>query len=352
MGDVLGDLGLGGLVAVFLIGAAFVALAGSTLAKAGDRIADVTGLGGALVGMILLAGATSLPEIFGVVTAARADAADLAVGDLLGSSMANMAILAVIDVMSRRAVWPSVELGHARVGVAAILLTAIAVMGIVTADLPPILWVGAETFAIAVLYVAIVAWTRRTALASVPGAVPVDTGVPQPTGIGDETEPGREAWTLRQAGLRYGGAALVILVAAPAVALSAKGIADETGIGQGFVGAAAVALVTSLPELTASIAAVRIGAFDLAVGNLFGSNLFNMAMLLVADLAYTQGAILRAVDAETQAVTGIGAIILMATALGGLLSGAETRARRLEPDAALLLGMWIVILGLVYLVSM
>ena len=72
MGDVIGDLGLGGLVVVFLIGAAFVALAGSTLAKAGDRIADVTGLGGALVGMILLAGATSLPEIFGVVTALSA----------------------------------------------------------------------------------------------------------------------------------------------------------------------------------------------------------------------------------------------------------------------------------------
>lgn len=349
MSDLFDGLVLWQLAVVFLLGAVLVAFAGSALARTGDRIAELTGLGGALVGMILLAGATSLPEMVGVITAARSGAADIAVGDLLGSSMANMAILAVIDLMSRRTVWPTVELGHARVGSAAILLTAIAVLGIVTADIPPVGWVGVETFVIAALYVAIVAWARRTAVTS--ATEPVPTGVPRPTGIGDESEPGRGGWTLRQAGGRYVGAALVILVAAPTVALSAKGIATDTGIGQGFVGAALVAVVTSLPELTASIAAVRIGAFDLAVGNLFGSNLFNMAMLLVADLAYTEGSILRAVDAPTQSVTGIGAIVLMATALGGLLAGSETRARRLEPDAILLLVLWVAMLGIVFKVA-
>ncbi len=81
---------------------------------------------------------------------------------------------------------------------------------------------------------------------------------------------------------------------------------------------------------------MRIGAHDLAVGNLFGSNAFNMATLLFADVAYTDGPLLPAVDAS-QAVAGVSAILLMALALSAIVHGAETRVRRLEPDAVLVL---------------
>ncbi|MCJ7710259.1 MAG: sodium:calcium antiporter, partial [Chloroflexi bacterium] len=145
----------------------------------------------------------------------------------------------------------------------------------------------------------------------------------------------------------FGVAALVILVAAPFLALSGKGIADSTGVGQTFIGALLLAAVTSLPELVASLAAVRIGAYDLAVGNLFGSNAFNITVLLAADLAYLQGPILAAVD-PAQVVAGVGAILLMAIALAAVVHGARTRIRHLEPDAIVVLVTYVVLLAAIW----
>ncbi len=90
-----------------------------------------TGLGGLFVGMLLLGGATSLPELATDVTAAVAGAPDLAIGDLFGSSMANMAILAVIDLLHRGRVWPATGLGHARVAAIAMALTVILLLGLI-----------------------------------------------------------------------------------------------------------------------------------------------------------------------------------------------------------------------------
>ena len=117
---------------VFLAMATVVVLAGTRLAAYGDLIADVTGLGGLFVGTLLLAFATSLPELATDITAAATGAPDLAVADLFGSSMANMAILAIVDLRSRGRAWLSVELGHARVASVAIVLTAVAALGINT----------------------------------------------------------------------------------------------------------------------------------------------------------------------------------------------------------------------------
>ncbi len=149
---------------------------------------------------------------------------------------------------------------------------------------------------------------------------------------------------------RFGVAALIILGAAPVLALSGKGIADETGLGQTFVGALLLAVTTSLPELVASLAAVRIGAYDLAVGNLFGSNAVNMTILLAADVAYGPGPILAAI-APAQVVAGVGAILLMAIALAAVVHGTRTRVRRLEPDATLLLVAYVLLIGAVWLSS-
>ena len=100
-------------------------------------------------------------------------------------------------------------------------------------------------------------------------------------------------------------------------------------------------------RLVASLAAVRIGTYDLAVGNLFGSNAFNMTILFAADLAYGPGPILAAVD-PAQVVAGVGAILLMAIALAAVVHGTRTRIRRLEPDAVALLATYALLLGAVW----
>lgn len=319
-------MGLTGWAVVFTAAAVIVTWSGGRLARAGDEIAEGLNLSRMLVGMLLVATATSLPEIVTDVSASLAGAPDLAVGDLLGSSMANMAILAIVDLVHRHRVWPSVEVGHARIASVAIALTALAILGILTPTGLRVGWVGLDTVAIAIAYVAAVAWMHRSPVSRFGGElVPVPTGWTRPT-----------SERVRPAVMQFAFATVLILVFAPVLALSGQRIAELTGVGETFVGAAMLAVATSLPELVVAIAAVRIGAHDLAVGNLLGSNAFNMFALVLTDIAYREGPVLAAVDAS-QAVAGVGAVLLMALALAALVHGQETRVRRMEPDALLLL---------------
>ena len=332
---------------LFGVSALVVMAAGTFLARAGDSIATRTRLGGLFVGMLLMASATSLPEIVTDVSAALAGAPDLAVADLFGSSMANMAILGLIDLTSRRAVWPGVELGHARLGSIAIALTALVVLGVISPTGIRIGWLGIEPIVVAIAYVVAAAWIGRTDPGRERGVAAA--GEPQPA---DEIIVpvgwGRGSGTLRGDLLTFGLAAAAIFVSGPALAISAQGIAEETGIAQTFIGITLLAVATSLPELVASIAAVRIGAHDLAVGNLFGSNAFNMTVVLWVDLAHTDGPVLDAISVS-QMVPGIGAILMMAIAIGALVGGSGTRLRRGEPDAVLVILAYFGLLGLSYL---
>ena len=323
---------------VFLASAAVLVRAGSSLAGYADQIADRTKMSRLFVGTLLLAFATSLPELVTEITAARAGAPDLALGDLFGSSMANMAILAIIDLLYRGRVWPSVELGHARVAAVAIALTAMAALSIFTQTTLSIGWVGITPLVIAALYVSSIAWFRRMPLLARPGLEAPKVAIHKATGWSKRAaeRSTRSLWA------HFVGSALVILLTAPIVTLSVKAIADSTGIAQTFLGAALLAVATSLPELIASIASVRIGAYDMAVGNLFGSNVANMSILLFADIAYTEGPILAAVS-ESQVVSAFGAILLMAIAVAAIVGESEkTRFRRLEPDAMVLLATYAV----------
>lgn len=310
---------------IFVAAGGVVTLAGVYLARAADELAERAGWSRLLVGMLLVAGATSLPEIVTNVSAALDGAPDLAVGDLFGSNMANMAILAILDLMRRGKVWPQVEVGHARVASVAIGLTALAALAVLTPPGVALGWVGIDTLAVAGAYVAAVAWMRRSPVGRFGEVLPVPTGWTRP-----------QRGELRPAVVRVAITSVVILLSGPVLATSAGEIADATGLGETFVGTALLALATSLPELVAAVAAVRIGAHDLAVGNLFGSNCFNMFSLVMADVAYRPGPVLAAVD-PSQSVAATSAILLMALALAALVHGTETRVSRLEPDAVLLL---------------
>ncbi len=311
---------------VFLVAAVILVRGAVSLASAGDELAERTGLGRVLVGTILLAAVTSLPEIATDVAAALADAPDLAVGDLFGSSMANMAILAVLDLAHRGQVWPSVELAQARVAAMAIALTALAALAIATPPGLRIGWVGLDTIAIAGLYLAAVRWFRRT---------PVQVR-PAPTGITRPVADLPPVGSVRPSVVRFAVSAGAILLVAPAMAVAARELASQAGVAESTVGAGLLAVTTSLPELVVSLAALRIGAYDLAVGNLFGSNAANMSVLVVVDVAFTDGPLLAAVS-PAQLTAAVAAILLMALAMAAIISGNETRIGRFEPDAVLLL---------------
>ena len=150
---------------------------------------------------------------------------------------------------------------------------------------------------------------------------------------------------LRRASIGFAVATLGLLVAAPFLAGSANAIAEQSGISATFIGTSLVGISTSLPELVTAIAAVRLGAFDLAVGNLFGSNAFNMAAFFFVDVAYRGGSIFNAIS-DTHAMTALWSILLMSIGLMGIIYRVEKRYVLIEPDSFLIilgycLGLWL-----------
>ena len=149
------------------------------------------------------------------------------------------------------------------------------------------------------------------------------------------------------ASIGFGVSTLAILLSAPFLATSAELIAEGSGITQTFIGTSLVAIITSMPELVTSIAAVRLGAFDLAVGNLYGSNAFNMAAFFFADLAYRDGSLLAAIE-PAHALTAFWGIFLMNVGLMGIIYRSEKRFFLIEPDSLVMILGWIIGMWLLF----
>jgi len=322
---------------IFLLSAVAVVLAGSRLSRDGDTIAERTGLGGAWVGSILVAGATSLPELATGIFAVRAGGVDLAVGDIFGSCMGNLMILAVADLSVRRTAFLSrVAANQVLVGVLGMILLGIAAAGIVAhLNLVVFGW-GWAPLAIAGTYVLGMRLLH------------VNRGQPAFEEPGAAEERHEADPSLRTAILGFVGAAVLILIAARFLASSAATLAEQLGISGGFVGMVLVALTTSLPEATVSVAAVRSGSYDLAVGNLLGSNCFNVAILFVHDWVDGPLPLLSKVGPGLL-VGALFAIILTGQAVLGIVNRSERRIWYLEPDAVFLLLTYFAGLYLAYL---
>lgn len=325
----------------FVALAAVIVVAGSFLTRYADAIAEATGWGRLLIGSVLLAGATSLPELTVDVTAVRMNLPDLAVGDLLGSSLMNLLILAVLDLThhSRGKMLSRTAAAHALSGLLSIALTAVVGLGLLTASRAAswaLLGVHASVWLVALGYVLGVRLTFLDQRISLRTAVEAHVAV-------EKVYDGRPLW---RSVLGFAAAAVAILVTGPFLAESAGRIAELSGLGDTFVGTTFVALSTSLPELVTSLAAVRIGAFDLAVGNVFGSNAFNMLLFFPLDLLYP-GTLFASVG-PLHAISCLAAIVATSVVIMGQLYQSESRVRFIEPDACLVILLIIAALAIVY----
>jgi cation:H+ antiporter len=284
---------------------------------------------------VVLAAATSLPELATDVSAVRMGAPDLAAGDLFGSSLANMLILAAIGYLRPGGpVFRAATPNHAVTACLAIVLNAAAGIFVLTATDTTGWPVGAESVLLALGFLAgmRLVYTHRA-----------DGGTegPQAGAMGDMGP----VSDLRSPVRRFGLATLAVLVAAPAFAWSANRIAELTGLGATFIGTWLVGLATSLPELVTTIAALRLGAVDLAIGNLFGSNAINMAIFIAMDVAHPGGSIFAVLD-PAHAISALLAVVLMALGLAAIVLRSEGRRSLLEPGSALMLivylsGLWL-----------
>jgi cation:H+ antiporter len=261
-------------IALGMFSLASVAIVASAvyLTTAADIIAVRMGLGRLWVGSLLLAGATSLPELATGVAAALSGSADLAAGNVFGANTLNVSKLTVmLALLGGTGVLQKLAPQQAWLALSAVALTGLATL------------FAASKADITLLAVSIPGVVILTAYVIVSSAVRRFSAAIEEKGSNDVAP----SHSLRWAWIVFTACAAVILVSGPLLAITADRIADLTGIGASFIGVLALAFVTSLPELTAVFTALRIGSPDLAVATIYGTNAFNIAALGVADLFYS-----------------------------------------------------------------
>ena len=289
---------------------AVIGVAGYRMCQAADDIAEIWGLSRAWIGLLLLSIATSLPELVtGLSAIVLFDAPNVAVGDALGSCVFNLLILAVVELLGRgESLYSRAASGHAvSAAFGVILLGFIAFSALVASALPGLRIGHVGLYAPVLVCVYLVAlhtvfrYERRAA---------AEHGV-QPL------IPGVEGRSLQAAFRRYAAAAVFVVAAGGVLPRVATEIALQMGWSNTFVGTIFIALATSIPEVAVSITAMSIGAVDMAVANLLGSNLFDAVIVAVDDLAYTNGPILGAVS-QSHAVTAVAAAVMSAVVIVGV----------------------------------
>jgi cation:H+ antiporter len=295
-----------------------VFFSGRAVAKYGDIIASRTGLGGLWIGVLLLALVTSLPEVFtGISAVSIVKVPDLTIGNIFGANAFNLFNLALLDILHRNgSLLAVVSFNHRLSGWFSIVLVAVAAAAIFISsrfsDLG-IGWIGIYTPIIIGLYLFAMWRIYRREKAQAPVAKAEETVVV----VGEEIP-------MRRVYLYFAISAVLIIGAGTYLAIIGNEIATITGWGESFVGSLLIGFTTTLPEITVSFTAMRMGAVDMAVANMIGSNLFNITIIPIDDLIYTKGPVLASVS-QSHLITAL--IVIVMT--GILIAGLHFRPKRL-----------------------
>ena len=327
-------------IIAFGVAALVIVIAGSRLSRWADMLADRTGLGEALFGVLLLAGVTSLPDFAATMSAALDARPDLAMSNVMGSMAVNLAFLGVADIVYRKA-----NLEHAAASPVNLMLAGLLIV-LLTLPLLAIFTPTVTQWSVhPVTPVIVAAYLFGLYLVKHTQARPMWFPRQTHQTVSDEPEKhhrGRSAtlW------LGFIGMAVVTGMAGWILMEAAKGIADQTGLSETLVGGLLTALATSTPELVTTIAAIRIGALTLAVSNIFGTNCFNMLVVAAADVGYSHGSIYHDM-APVQMTWGLVSILMTAILLMGLVRRETYGIGRIGFESALILGVYAVAISVV-----
>lgn len=310
----IGEPSLPVAVGLLVLTSAVVLFAGPRMVATADRLADVTGLGEAFVGAVLVGIATSLPDLFATVTPAVRGLPELAVGNALGGVLGQTAFLAVADIAYRRA-----NLEHAAASLPnlmqGVLLVTLLAMVLILFNAPEVTVGGVHvgTFVLPVVY----GYGMRlaTKASHAPMWRPTETSE---TRADVPDEPQRGGHDLRVLVVRFCLYGSVLAAAGYALGRSGEALVATTGLSEAAVGMFFTGVSSSLAELVVGVSAVRRGALTLAVGNIIGGNTFDTLLVGVADVAYRDGSVYPVVG-ETQSLFVGLAILMTAVLLFGLL---------------------------------
>lgn len=323
------------IVSGFIVCVAVIINSGTRLSYWGNKIADLTGMGKAWIGLILMASVTSLPELItGISSVAIVKAPDLAAGDIFGSCVFNLLILSLLDARIKQPLFSIVKSSHIVAAIFGIILLMVAGVAIYLSDeIPSFLWMSSFTFILFAIYIVAVwgifKYEHAALIESPPSAVPYSN--------------------IRSADLKkaiggYAINALMVVGAAVFLPYFGEHIASYTGLNNTFFGTFFIAAVTSLPELVVSLAALRMGALDMAVGNLLGSNVFNMFILGIDDVFYREGSLYKNISSSHLLSVFVTIIMTAIVGLGLLFKPKKKQVWLLSLDTFIILFLYLALI--------
>jgi cation:H+ antiporter len=315
----------------FIITALIIIFSGIKLCHYGDLIAQRTGLTRAWIGIILIAAVTSLPEVVTSMGAAlMVRAPDLALGDLLGSNAFNLMALGFLLIIYRQRRPTSKIVGGAICSFFGIILVGIVGGGILSHSPFSLRWFGLDSLLILIIYLLgmriVFRYEHRNQKSDIRS---------------QKSEKELPITDYRSLITKFAVAALFIMGAGICLANLGEEIAIKTLWNRTFVGSLFLAVTTSLPEVVVAGTALKIGALDMAIGALLGSNMFNLAIIPLTDIFYRSEPILKAVSSINLIVVGI-VIALTIITLAGLLYRSKKRVPRFSPDSLLVVTVYLI----------
>lgn len=321
-------------IIAFITCTLIILISGTKLAKYGDILAEMLGWGKMFMGIILMASVTSIPELMsGMSSVLIVDAPNLAVGDLVGSCAFNILIISIMDFFynPKKPLTSVAQPGHVIVAALSIVMLSFVALAIIMPGVyGRIGWIGGSSLVFLTLYFISIRVLYKYEKKHRSHSQHIST----------------ENYTKKEVIQKYIKNALIVMLAAMALPYFGEHLAAASNLGQSFFGTLFLAGSTSLPEIVVSVAAIRMGTIDLAIGNIFGSNIFNIGILALDDILYFKGPIL--MDTSLNHIVPIlGTIIITAIGITGIVFKSE-RKWKLAIDTVLILLVFILMMVVLY----
>lgn len=348
----LTSLSIGSNIGIYLVSAVIVWIFGTKLAGYVDVIANKTGIGHGFMGVFILGGVTSLPEIATVGSAAYLGNIPLATSTILGSIAINIVILALMDaVIGKDALTSGIadpsNLFHGSLSILLLTLTAAAcVVG--SADVGG---VSPWSYGLLISFVFMM-WLSSRYPKQKPWATESGGGRKQKSNDkeSDDKDKNKNKKSISRLWMWTTLAAVMILVAGFFLAQSGGAIAKQSGLGASLVGIVLVALATGLPEISSTYASMKLGRYEMALGDIFGTNMWNVVVLVLADFLYLDGSIFGTVGAFEQ-VAVLLTIVLTCLMLLGLIERKDKTWFRMGYDSLAVIATYLAGLVLLYFID-
>lgn len=326
------------LVAAFALAAAVVLVTGVRMTGLVDLLADRLSIGEAIAGAVLLGVATSLSGTIVSITVAYDGLASLAYSNSIGGIAAQTAFLAIADLTYRKAnlEHAAADLGNVFQAVVLVVLLTLPLLAMTQPEFT-VFAVHPVSLVIPVVYLGALVTTRK--LRERPMWRPVTTGDTREDTPEDESAQTRGKSNGRLL-LHFFVLLLAMGLAGWVIAKTAGEITVRMSLSQSLVGALATAVVTSLPELVTTVAAVRRGALQLAVGGILGGNTFDTLFLTAADVSYRDGSLYHAAG-PGDLFWNLVAILITGILLGGLILRQRIGPGRIGAESVAILVVYV-----------